>query len=121
MVTTDTTSQVNECTAWRERLHAHRDELNQLSHELETVSKGKDSKDILTEVEHFQNQFYIQQMNFHDLNHAIKSHAQKLTAEGNQHPPETINEHETLLGQFNHLEYTLEKLKEEFNGFKSKV
>lgn len=121
MVTTDTTSQVNECTAWRERLHAHRDELNQLSLELETVSKGKDSKEVLTDVEHFQNQFYIQQMNFHDLNHAIKSHAHKLTAEGNQHPPETINQHETLHEQFIHLEDLLEKLKEEFNGFKSKL
>lgn len=120
MVTTDTTSQVNECTTWRQRLHAHRDELHQLTHTLEEIAKGKEDKQVLTDVEHFQNQFYIQQMNFHDLNHAIKSHAQKLESEGSSHPAETIAEHESLLGQFNHLEANLDNLKEEFENFKSK-
>ena len=35
------------------------------------------TREILTEVEHFSNQFYIQQINIHDLKQSIKQHERK--------------------------------------------
>jgi hypothetical protein len=71
-----------DCQQWIENLRQHREAINHLRNELYTVAAGKTDKDFLKEVEHYHNQFHIQQINIHDLKHEIRHHI----AEAEHHP-----------------------------------
>ena len=73
------------------------------------------TKDHLTQVEHFQNQFDIQLNNIHDLKQTIKSHERKVQLETSGE--EVYAEHERLLNEFLSLENTLQELRDEFRNF----
>ena len=141
MVSTDTTQLNRECSSWREQLRSYRNEMSQLRDQLQLMASGEKDKDVLTEVEHYHNQFYIQQINIHDLKQAIKSHdrrlqmeelrpagqlcthwwADRLRAGERQLSPETIQEHEELHDQYEVLEHTLNELRSEFMHFMAKA
>jgi hypothetical protein len=63
-----------DCKQWLENLRQHREMIHQLHNELYSAAAGKTDKDFLKEVEHYHNQFHIQQINIHDLKHEIKHH-----------------------------------------------
>lgn len=119
MVTTDTTQLNRECNTWRDQLRSFRNELGQLRDQLQVAARDQSDKELLTEVEHFHNQFYIQQINIHDLKQAIKSHDRKLNFETTMSgPSETIiSEHENLHEQFHNLEQTIHELRNDFGYF----
>jgi chromosome segregation ATPase len=125
MVSTDTTQLNRECSSWREQLRSYRNEMSQLRDQLQLMASGEKDKDVLTEVEHYHNQFYIQQINIHDLKQAIKSHDRRLQMEelrpAGQLSPETIQEHEELHDQYEVLEHTLNELRSEFMHFMAKA
>lgn len=125
MVSTDISQIVRECNSWREQLRSSREEITRLSHQLQSVSDGLYDKEMLTEVEHYHNQFYIQQINIHDLKQAIKLHERKVEAESadafGKISEDTAQQHETLLQQYHELENTLHQLKDEFLDFVAKV
>ncbi len=125
MVSTDTTQLNRECSSWREQLRSYRNEMSQLRDQLQLMASGEKDKDVLTEVEHYHNQFYIQQINIHDLKQAIKSHDRRLQMEEaqpvGQLSPETIQEHEELHGQYEILEHTLNELRSDFRNFVAKA
>lgn len=125
MVSTDTTQLNRECSSWREQLRSYRNEMSQLRDQLQLMASGEKDKDVLTEVEHYHNQFYIQQINIHDLKQAIKSHDRRLQMEetqpAGQLSPETIQEHEELHDQYEVLENTLNELRSEFMHFMAKA
>jgi chromosome segregation ATPase len=119
MVTTDTTQLNRECNTWRDQLRSFRNELGQLRDQLQDAARDQSDKELLTEVEHFHNQFYIQQINIHDLKQAIKLHDRKLLFETAMSGPSetTISEHEDLHDQFHNLEQTIHELRNDFGHF----
>ncbi len=125
MVSTDTTQLNRECNSWRENLRSYRNEMGQLRDRLQEVARGQKDKDLLTEVEHYHNQFYIQQINIHDLKQAIKHHDRKITFErsslSGQLSEQTLSEHEDLHSQYENLIQTLSELRTEFSHFLAKA
>ena len=113
MVQTDISQLSAECKDWRQILRNYRDEFQNCEKALLEMCKKSLSKDQLTQVEHFQNQFDIQLKNVHDLKLHIKKHEQKLDASGE----EIFAEHERVLNEFLSLEGMLQELRDEFNAF----
>ena len=125
MVQADISQLSRECSTWRDALRAFRDEFNQCKNKLQELASRPLSKDDLTEVEHYHNQFHIQLINIHDLKQSIKNHDRKVSFEtsansGHLHE-ETLADHENLYDQFQSLKHTLEDLREEFAGFLSRA
>jgi hypothetical protein len=119
MVTTDVAQLSRECNAWRETLRSYRDEFSHLKHLLQDVAARQTTKEDLLEVEHLDNQLHIQLINIHDLKHAIKTHTRRIdseTAKGLIND-ETAANHENLYDEYQHLEHTLQEIKQEFNHF----
>lgn len=121
MVQSDIAQLSGECTGWRATLRQFREEFNQCKQRLQELAGHSLSKDDLHEVEHYHNQFHIQLINIHDLKQAIKQHDRKVNFEmashGGQVTDETLADHESLFDQYQHLEYTLQELRQEFNSF----
>jgi predicted nucleic acid-binding Zn-ribbon protein len=124
MVTTDTTQINRECNSWRENLRSYRNELGQLRDQLTDMARNQNDKEVLTEVEHYHNQFYIQQINIHDLKQAIKQHDRKLQLEAglseNHISSEIFSEHEQLHQQYTDLENTISELRQDFHHFRAR-
>ena len=121
MVTTEVAQLSKECNAWRETLRSYRDEFGQLKHRLQEVAGRQFNKEVLTEIEHLDNQFHIQLINIHDLKQAIKIHDRTIHAEmaGNngQLTDETVTLHENLYDDYQQLEHTLQDVRNEFAVF----
>ena len=121
MVQADISQLSRECNIWRDALRAFRDEFTDCKQKLQQLASHSLSKDELTEVEHYHNQFHIQLINIHDLKQSIKNHERKVNFEtethGGQLNDETLNDHENLYDQYKSLEHRLLDLREEFRGF----
>ena len=121
MVQADISQLSRECNTWRDALRAFRDEFTQDKSKLQQLASRPLSKEDLTEVEHYHNQFHIQLINIHDLKQSIKTHDRKVqfeaSANGGQVYEETLEEHENLHDEFQNLQQTLEELQNEFNEF----
>jgi len=115
MVQTEISQLSAECTEWRQILRNYRDEFHDCEKALLEMCKRSLTKDHLTQVEHFQNQFDIQLKNIHDLKQTIKTHDRKVQLETSGE--EVYVEHENLLGEFLALENTLQELREDFKNF----
>lgn len=124
MVQVETSQLTGECNSWRENLRQLREEFSKDRIKLQDAVSQPLSKDQLQQVEHLHNQFHIQLINIHDLKHAIKAHEHKMHHEMKVHGKlhtETLAEHENLLDQYQHLDSTLQELREEFDGFLSRT
>lgn len=125
MVTVDISQLSGECNTWRDSLRSDRDELNQLKKKLEQTAGSNLSKEQLSDVEHYHNQFHIQLINVHDLKQSIKAHDRRVqfekTANNGQLTEDTIAEHERLFDEYQSLDSTIKSLREEFNDFLSRT
>ena len=125
MVTTEIGQISRECNTWRLMSRSQREELLQLDQQLQSASAHLTNKDTLQEVEHFQNQFHIQQINIHDLKHAIRDHekicAWEMSHQDRQVSDATLSAHEDLFDQFQQLQETLQSLKHDFQTFASSM
>lgn len=121
MVTTDVTQLSRECNAWRETLRSNKSSVIELDSRLQDLAGPQSTEDVRIEIDHFHNQFYIQQLNIHDLKHAIRTHQHQIDSEMQLHNgqvnDETINDHERLYDNFQQLEHTLKDLKNDFTVF----
>ena len=125
MVQVDISQLSGECNAWREQLRQYRDEFNQDEARLRLVASQPLSKDQLQDVEHLHNQFHIQLINIHDLKQSIKIHDRRLnfemTAFNGSVNEESLVNHESLLGEYQVLEQTLQDLRSEFKTFLTRI
>ncbi len=125
MVTTDISQLSAECNTWRMQMRKYREEFTQLKNQLRQIVPKVTRKEMLQDVEHYENQFHIQLINIHDLKHSIKVHDYKAavsTAENNVHTRSLLSaEHEHLFDQYQRLQYMLQELKEGFQQFISKL
>src|SRR5256885_13720078 len=121
MVQADISQLSRECNSWRDALRNFRDEFNQCKQQLQELAARPLSKDDLTEVEHYHNQFHIQLINIHDLKQSIKNHDRKVgfetSSNNGQLHEETLADHENLYDEYQRLEHTLQDLREEFGNF----
>lgn len=120
MVQTDVAQISEECTEWRKQLRQFREKLNLCKEQLLEIVEQTHSKESLTQVEHFHNQFHIQLINVHDLKHAIKQHEQKMQFEKEQKGKianESLALHEELANLYQQLEATLSQLLHDFSRF----
>lgn len=115
MVQTDVSQLSAECADWRQILRNYREEFHGCEKVLVEMCRRSLSKDHLTQVEHFQNQFDIQLRNVHDLKQTIKVHEKKVQQENVGE--EVYAEHERLLSDFLSLENMLQELREDFRSF----
>lgn len=124
MLTEETAHLSVECNSWREQLRSEYVNMSQLLDRLQDMARGIQDKETLKLVDHYHNQFYIQQINIHDLKQAIRSNEKKLHI---PNPEEAhvlehiIEEHKDLGEQFANLEHTLTELKADFDTFVTKV
>lgn len=121
MVTTDIAQLSRECNAWRETLRSYREQFAELKNRLQAVAGRQNSRHVLQEVEHLDNQFHIQLINIHDLKHSIKSHDRQIQMEVAARPgqisDETLTYHENLYDEYERLEHKLHDLRQEFDDF----
>jgi hypothetical protein len=124
MVTTEITQLTGECSTWRNTLRDQRSNLTSLKEKLQQLSTNLQDKKALQDLEHLQNQFYIQLINIHDLKHAIKEHEQiaewELKKNG-QVTDATWSAHEELHDSHEQLQATLQQVQQEFRQFVSKL
>ena len=120
MVQTEISQFTRECNDWRETLRSHRDELQRMQTTLQKTVNHPLSREEQTELEHLQNQLYIQLINVHDLKHAVKIHNRKLEVSGNMNPQFSDNisvYHENLYDNYQSLTSTLSELRNDLNHF----
>jgi hypothetical protein len=104
---------------WLNRLEFYKEDLAILRKRLEEVASKNTSREVMAQVEHFQNQFIIQRNEIDEFRHAIKEHENELQAVIN-HNPVAINrqrisdhpEHRERMDRFEKLfqEFRLELL-----------
>lgn len=109
-----------EYKLWRTQLDFFREEIKIYIHRLEELLTKKNQKEMLSQAEHFQNQFIRQNEVIDELYHDAKAHEnniQKLTNNGNIDPDFIFDEHESLEEQMQIFEKIYMDLKMEFNHF----
>ena len=68
---------IEVCRHWQEQLALFREKFNKLKTALYLFAPDKTDNTVLTNIEHFHNQFHIQLINIHDLKHEIWNHLQE--------------------------------------------
>lgn len=122
MVTSDISQLSTECLHWRNALRALKEEFQHLKVELQEQVKRRMPQEDLLQVEHLDNQLYIQLINIHDLKQSIKIHDRRLQLEGSiPISTATLNQHQELKESFQHLKYALGQLHGEFDDFCEKA
>lgn len=125
MVQTDISQLSQECSQWIEQLHTERDHLNELNLQLQQTAKRPLSKEDLTELEHFQNQFQIQLINVHDVKQEAKQLSKKvqyqLSTTSRDVSEETYHDYEKVADDYQVLQHTLSDLKSEFSRFVTSI
>jgi len=111
-------------TIWAKGLEFYRDELELMTRRLLEISAKNTSEDASRGVEHFQNQFIIQQKNISDLRHAVKNYVTGLSNDAKDHGGHVdaifITQGESLKERYEQLEQIMNSLRHEFNDFLSK-
>lgn len=79
-------NQHEENTSWISGLTFYQEDLLFLEKQLAEVANKYTNTDVLSQVEHYQNQFIIQRNNMDEILHSIKINEDKLIAEVNKNP-----------------------------------
>jgi 1,4-alpha-glucan branching enzyme len=111
-------------TIWAKGLEFYRDELELMSRRLLDISAKNTSEEASKGVEHFQNQFIIQQKNISDLRHGVKNYVTGLSNDAKEHGGHVndifITQGNDLRERYEQLEQIMNSLRHEFNDFLSK-
>ena len=105
---------IEECKQWYNTLSNYRERLNALKTELYAFAPGKTDKEVLLGIEHFHNQFHIQLINVHDLQHEMKPFIMGYE----KHPDQPMDfPYEDLKGKLDFLVNDLDQLDKDFHKF----
>ena len=109
---------IDECKEWVGRLKDLKEEVAELRSELYVFAPGKTDQEVLKGIEHFHNQFVIQNENVdilkHDIHQATKS---ILKNENGSLSDEQIDTHKQMKEQFESELKVYVDLKTEFENF----
>lgn len=122
MVTTAHSPLSQDCSTWRMSLRQYKDRIQQLKQQLPTLASSYKHKEDLLQIDHFDNQFYIQLINIHDLKQSIKGHERMIDLEknGQAFPAQesTLADHAHLLDDYEVLHQRLDELVSEYERFR---
>jgi hypothetical protein len=111
-------------TIWAKGLEFYRDELEMMNTRLLDISGKNTNEDARKGVEHFQNQFFIQQKNISDLRHQVNSYVKGLSQDAKNHQGHIdaifITQGDGLRQRYEQEEQVMNSLRHEFNEFLSK-
>ena len=111
-------------TIWAKGLEFYRDELELMTKRLLDISAKNTSAEASKGVEHFQNQFIIQQKNISDLKHGVKNYVKGLSNDAQSHSGHVdaifLTQGDGLRGRYEQIELIMNSLRHEFNDFLSK-
>lgn len=112
----------NAHSDWLRALHFYKDELKVLSSRLTEVATKNTGKEVMVEVEHFENQFRIQLDNIHTLAHEIKANVGLVALEAKANSAGYIDgilftRHNELSTKFFMEEKIINELRHSFNQF----
>lgn len=125
-MTTKTISELHtENTDWLKRLAFYTDEISIMKNRIAEVAAKNSAKEILAQVEHFQNTLIVQKNNIDELNHAVKDHDNYLENRVEENPvaadKRQVNDHPKLRDSFTSFETNFNALRHELNQFLAKV
>lgn len=114
-------AQHGENTEWTNKLNFYKDEVKIMTGRLEEVAAKNSSKEVLAEVEHFQNQLIIQRNNIDEALHAVKLNEEALQAEVKDNPVavdhRSVEYHAQEKEMVESFEKNFNDLRGEFNEF----
>lgn len=110
-----------ENTEWTSKLNFYKDEIKIIKGRLEEVAAKNSSKEVLAQVERFQNQMIIQRNTIDEAIHAVKINEEKLQTEINENPiavdHRSVAYHAVEKDMVDSFEKNFNELRSEFNGF----
>lgn len=117
-------AQHEENTNWMKKLDFYKDEIKILRNRLEEIAAKNNSAEVLSKVEHFQNQFIIQRDNIDNIAHAVKMNEEELLNEINRNPVAVDHRkmayHEKEQDLVETFEKNFNEIRGDFNRFTSK-
>jgi hypothetical protein len=125
-MTTKSITQLHiEHNSWLMKLDFYADEVTIMTKRLEEVASKNTAKDILAQVEHFQNQLIMQKEHIDEIRHVIKSHESYIENRINENPTasdhRSVEDHPKMRDRVNSFEKIFNDLRHEFLAFLSKV
>jgi hypothetical protein len=113
-----------ENSNWMNKLKFYKDEISILDKRLSEIASKNNHKEVLAQVEHFQNQFIIQSNNINEMSHAIGKHEAALEKEIDKNPTAVEHRkfeyHDRQKEQVESFEKNFNKIRSEFNQFSAK-
>ncbi len=111
--------------AWLKSIAFYEGELDILKERLLEIASKNTGVEVMTQVEHFQNQFIIQRNNLDELKHQIAEHDLLVSQDARQHSGkmDTTNAavHNSVSAAFGKTEEIINNLRKEFNQFLSRT
>ncbi|HET9746685.1 MAG TPA: hypothetical protein VFP97_13300 [Chitinophagaceae bacterium] len=111
-------------TIWSKGLEFYKDEFDIMEKRLLAVSSKNTSEEARKGVEHFQNQFLIQEKNISDLKHEVRNYVKGLSNDAKDHDGHVddryLQQTISLRDRYEQLELIMNSLRREFNEFLSK-
>ena len=115
----------NEHEEWKNTLALYKDELHFFRNRLDEVSSKNNTKPVLEELEHFQNQFDIHSEKISKLEHEINQYVHAVSTESEQHANHvttgTLEEFAVLKEKMKTTTHLFGELKTGFMHFLEKV
>ena len=109
---------------WIKGLEFYNDELDLMEKRLLEISGKNTSMDAVKGVEHFQNQFMIQQKNISDMKHEVKKYVNDISHDAKHHGGHIdaayLDQSKNLSERYEQQEQIMNSLRHEFNEFLSK-
>lgn len=114
-----------EHTDWLKRLDFYTDEITIMRNRISEIAAKNTAKEVLAQVEHFQNALVVQKNNIDELHHAIKDHDSYLENRVEENSvaadKRQVHDHPKMRDNFNSFETYFNSLRHELNQFLSKV
>ncbi|MBL0316998.1 MAG: hypothetical protein IPP69_15030 [Flavobacteriales bacterium] len=114
-----------EHSSWLRGIDFYNDELKIMQHRLQEVSSKYTNPEVKSQVEHYQNQFMVQESNLNHLKHEINNHFKHMEIDVEVHAQHlgnsTLAEHDKMRDKYITEEKIINELRHEFNRFLSKT
>ena len=112
----------NAHSDWLRALDFYKDEISILKNRLTEIAGKNTSRDVMRNVEHFENQFKLQKDNIQVLSHDIKQNVKSIKnqlqdANAGYIDGELAEQHNAFSGKFYDEEKVINELRHEFNEF----
>ena len=110
-----------ELNLWLNELKFYKDEIKIFNQRLEDIVGRNTNKEVMQQLEHFQNQYIRQSEVIDELRHEVKQHENVLEKEVSDNPVATdrryFEDHTELRDQANQFKKIYKELKDEFMRF----